>query len=116
MIRRNRILTDLAKTLVGAYPPAFTVRTWGEAGNIKIGEDGKIGDRGVTGMFVGYTSNHEGDCYRMWNPNTKKIFETRDVCFSRGCSLEHLQSQYVTNIVLMMETLTVSSKIRGGVL
>ncbi len=32
-------------------------------------------------MFVGYASNHEGNCYRMWNPNTKKISETRDVVF-----------------------------------
>jgi hypothetical protein len=42
----------------------------------------KIGDRGVTGsMFVGYASNHKGDCYRMWNPNTKKISETHDIVF-----------------------------------
>ncbi len=32
-------------------------------------------------MFVGYASNHEGDCYRIWNPKTKKISETRDVVF-----------------------------------
>jgi hypothetical protein len=32
-------------------------------------------------MFVGYASNHKGDCYRMWNPNTKKISKTRDVVF-----------------------------------
>ncbi len=47
--------------------PNFTryLRTWGEAGTIKTGKDGKIGDQGVTGMFVGYASNHEGNCYRM---------------------------------------------------
>ncbi len=32
-------------------------------------------------MFVGNASNHEGDCYRMWNPTTKKVFETRDMVF-----------------------------------
>jgi hypothetical protein len=32
-------------------------------------------------MFVGYASNHKGDCYRMWNPNTKKISETHDIVF-----------------------------------
>jgi hypothetical protein len=42
----------------------------------KTGKDGKIGDQGVTGMFVGYASNHVGNCYRMRNPNTKKISET----------------------------------------
>ncbi len=57
------------------------LRTWGETGIIKTGKDGKIGDRGVTGMFVGYTLNHKGDCYRMWNPNTKKVSKTCDVVF-----------------------------------
>jgi hypothetical protein len=63
--------------------PNFTryLRTWGEAGIIKTGKDRKIRDRGVTGMFVGYASNHEGNCYRMWNPKTKKIYETRDIVF-----------------------------------
>jgi hypothetical protein len=32
-------------------------------------------------MFVGYASNHEGDCYRMWNPNTKKVSKSHDVAF-----------------------------------
>ncbi len=63
--------------------PNFTkyLCTWGEAGIIKTGKDGKIGDRGVTGMFVGYASNHKGDCYRMFNPNTKKVSKTSDIVF-----------------------------------
>ncbi len=63
--------------------PNFTqyLHTWGEAGVIKTGKDGKTRDRVVTDMFVSYTSNHEGDCYRMWNPKTKKIFETHDKVF-----------------------------------
>jgi hypothetical protein len=32
-------------------------------------------------MYMGYASNHEGDCYRMWNPNTKKVSKTCDVVF-----------------------------------
>ncbi len=32
-------------------------------------------------MFMGYASNHKGNWYRMWNPKTKKISETRDVVF-----------------------------------
>jgi hypothetical protein len=44
-------------------------------------KDKKIGDRGVTCMFIGYTSNHKGGCYRMWNPKTKMVFETHDVVF-----------------------------------
>jgi hypothetical protein len=63
--------------------PNFTkyLCTWGEEGIIKTGKDRKIGDQGVTGMFVGYVSNHNGDCYQMWNPNTKKISKTHDIVF-----------------------------------
>jgi hypothetical protein len=63
--------------------PNFTqyLCNWGEAETIKTDKDGKIGDRGVTGMFVGYASNHEGECYRMWNPKTKKVSKTCDVVF-----------------------------------
>jgi hypothetical protein len=32
-------------------------------------------------MFVGYASNLEGNCYRMWNPNTKKVSKTHDMVF-----------------------------------
>jgi hypothetical protein len=63
--------------------PNFTryLCTWGEAGIIKTGKDRKIDDQGVTGMFVGYASNHKGGCYRMWNPNMKKISKTRGIVF-----------------------------------
>jgi hypothetical protein len=57
------------------------LRTWGEAGIIKTGKDGKTGDRGVTGIFIGYASNHKGGCYRMWNPKTKKVSKTGDMVF-----------------------------------
>ena len=30
-------------------------------------------------MFVGYASDHAGDCYEMLNMNTKRIIQTRDV-------------------------------------
>jgi hypothetical protein len=79
-------INKVKKTRIEHYGlplPNFTkyLRNWGEAGIIKTGKDGKIGHRGVTGMFVGYASNHESDCYRMWNPNTKKISKTCDILF-----------------------------------
>jgi hypothetical protein len=49
------------------------LHTWGEAGIIKTGKEGKIRGRGIRGMFVGYASNHKGNCYRMWNPNTRRF-------------------------------------------
>ena len=62
----------------GMKIPGFAkhLRTWGEAGTIKTGKDGKVGDRGATCMFIGYANNHEGDCYRMWNPTTNRVSET----------------------------------------
>jgi hypothetical protein len=32
-------------------------------------------------MFVGYALNHKSNCYRMWNPNTKKVSKTLDIVF-----------------------------------
>jgi hypothetical protein len=46
-------------------PSIYIPGDWGEAGIIKTGKDGKIGDQEITGMFMGYASNHEGNCYRM---------------------------------------------------
>jgi hypothetical protein len=30
-------------------------------------------------MFVGYSSAHAGNCYRMYNPVTSRVSETRDI-------------------------------------
>ena len=56
-------------------------RTWGEAGTVKIktSTTPKLEDCGVQCMFVGYTMDHPRDCYWMWDPNTKRVHETRDV-------------------------------------
>jgi hypothetical protein len=46
------------------------LRTWGEAGTvmIKMKTTPKVKDRGVQCMFVGYTLDHPGDTYHMWDP------------------------------------------------
>ena len=57
--------------------PEYTLNLhmWGEAGTIKLKSQmtGKLEDRGVQCMFVGYTKDHAGDIYRMWDPNTNGI-------------------------------------------
>jgi len=66
----------------GPIPPfAERLRTWGEAGTVKIRNKTtpKLGDRGTTCMFVGYTQDHAGVCYEMLNMETKSIIQTRDV-------------------------------------
>jgi hypothetical protein len=62
------------------------LRTWGEAGTVKTkvkGAPSRIADRGIQCMMTGYATDHEGDCYRMWDPKTKGIHETRDVIWMK---------------------------------
>ena len=65
--------------------PAWTknMKILGEAGTVALIEErgGKLNDKGVTCMFVGYATNHAGDCYKMWNENTNKYYLSRDVIF-----------------------------------
>ena len=59
------------------------MRTSGEASTVRTGKDDKVGDRGVTMMMVGYADNHEGNCYRMFNPLRNSIVESQDVTWLR---------------------------------
>ncbi len=43
--------------------------------------DEKVEKHEVMCMFIGYTNNHTGNCYRMWNPNTEQVSKTRDIIF-----------------------------------
>ena len=49
---------------------AYHLRTWGEAGVVCLRDlkTPKIHDKGITCMFVGYSLDHTGNCYRMWDP------------------------------------------------
>ena len=58
------------------------LRTFGEAGTVKDKKDGKVGDRGITMVFVGYANSHAGNCYSMYNPVTSRVCGTRDVICS----------------------------------
>ncbi len=60
-------------------PFAKHLRTFGEAGIVKNEKVGKVGDRGITMMFVGYADGHAGNCYRMYNPVTSQVCESRDI-------------------------------------
>ena len=44
--------------------------TFGKAGTVKDGKRGKVLDRGVTMMFIGYAEESAADSYRMFNPLT----------------------------------------------
>jgi hypothetical protein len=58
------------------------LRTFGEAGTVTIKNrimHPKSADRGVTRMFLGYSSQHPSGTYRMWNHETNGVHVTRDV-------------------------------------
>ena len=43
---------------------------------------GKMEDRAVKCIMVGYGKNHSGDTYRLYNPSTRRIILSRDVTWS----------------------------------
>ena len=60
-------LNGVKKTRVEHYQdliPNFVqhLRNWEEAGTMETGKDSKVGDRGVTMIFLGYANWHEGNC------------------------------------------------------
>ena len=57
----------------------FNMRTFGKVGTVRTGKDGKVGNHGVTMMMVGYTDDHEGNCYQIFNPLRNSIVESRTV-------------------------------------
>jgi hypothetical protein len=59
--------------------------TWEEAGTVKTKSTGtpKLHDQGAVCIFIGYARDHEGDCYRMWNPLTNGVSTTRDIIWLR---------------------------------
>jgi hypothetical protein len=73
--------------------PKFSqhLRTWGEAGTVKTKtiSTPKVANRGAQCMFVGYATDHEGDCYRMWDPITNGVHQSRDVIWMRRMYYAH---------------------------
>ena len=82
VVEINGVRKTRYEHFVGQNPMfAKHLRTWGEAGTVKIktSTSPKLNDKGTHCMFVGYTYNHPGDCYRMYDPKTGRTRETRDV-------------------------------------
>ena len=60
------------------------LKTFGQIGFVSNhdGIKGKLSDHAWKGIFVGYPKDHSGDCYQMYNPVTRKVVLSRDVCWS----------------------------------
>ena len=54
-----------------------SLKVWGEAGTVSLKRKThpKQKNKGVHCMFVGYSDSHDGDCFDMWDPNTKRIHQ-----------------------------------------
>eukprot|EP00797_Seminavis_robusta_P025408 Sro4424_g353970.1 Retrotransposon protein (325) ;mRNA; r:373-1349 len=81
-VRLEGTLKTRYEHVFGENPPyAGYLKTWGEAGTVtitsKLQPKGK--DRGAVCMFVGYPNAHAGDCYKMWDPSTRRVHVSRDV-------------------------------------
>jgi hypothetical protein len=51
---------------------------------VKEGKCGKVLDRGVTMMFIGYSLRNPLNCFKMFNPNTGRVMLSRDIiCLGR---------------------------------
>jgi hypothetical protein len=74
------------------------LRTFCEAGIVRQKKGGKVGDRGITMMFVGYAQEHAGNCYRMYNPVTFEVSETPDILLM-GCMYFTSENYEKTNVL-----------------
>jgi hypothetical protein len=94
--------------------PTFVrhLRTFGEAGIVKNVKDGKVGDRGITMMFVGYAQEHAGNCYRIYNPVTLGVSETRDIIWMGRMyfTSENCEKTKVLPVIAVLITNDVSNK------
>jgi hypothetical protein len=75
---------DITKTRwehAGYQIPAWTKNLcmFGKAGIVKDGKKGKVLDRGVLMMFVGYSKDHTANVFWMYCPETSRISQTHDV-------------------------------------
>jgi hypothetical protein len=53
--------------------------TFGKDGIVKEGKEGKVLDRGLTMMFVGYSGNHAESVFKMYSPEISRIVQTQDL-------------------------------------
>jgi len=49
----------------------------------------------IEGMAVGYAMNHDGDFYRMWNPETDRVMISRDAIWLKRTFFENLRPEVV---------------------
>lgn len=102
----------------GGQLPKFAhhLREWGVAGIVAIRDikRSKLTNKGKLCMFVGYSPQHAGDCYRMFDPETKRIHISRDITWLNrlmypqpGQVAQPSENKTVKKLVTFKEDITV---------
>lgn len=60
-------------------PWTKSLKAFGEARVVKTGKDGKLGNRGITCMFVDYADGHSSNSLQMINPKKGRIIKMRNL-------------------------------------
>jgi hypothetical protein len=81
--------------------------TWGRIGFVKDrGSVKKLDAKSTKMVCMGYSADHAGDVYRMYNPETKRIIDTRDVTWGDW----HGSQEIPTSLKMFAEHLKVDPK------
>ena len=71
-------------------------------------------DKGTTCLIAGHADKHEGDCYRMWDPNKHSTHVTRDVKWLKrmhfNASRQNQSSDYAIEVPLNPESVAGESE------
>jgi hypothetical protein len=58
-------------------------------------------------MFVGYALDHAGDCYRMWEPQTGRVHESRDIIWLKQMVVARNQMPGRVEIITVIDCIPV---------
>jgi hypothetical protein len=81
LVRKNKTMMPYKEFYGKEASYTKSLRNFGEMciRNVRKGHQDKLENRGDVCIFVGYPDNHYHDTYRLFNFETKKIIESRDV-------------------------------------
>jgi hypothetical protein len=91
------------------------LQTFGKARTVIEKKKGKVLDRGVTMMFVGWENYHSGNKYRMYNPVTSRVVITCNaiwlgrICYPRQASHNLDKRMPIVSIPINMNELEVEN-------
>jgi hypothetical protein len=80
---------------------------FGEAGIVKDSKKGKVLNRGLTMMFVGYSEDHAKNVFRMYNPVASRIAQTLDAIWM--CRMFHTRQDADLTQQLPIVTVPISN-------